>query len=146
MGNIWSANVLLGTDLDKNIESKKSKSVYIAHAEKTSREITHKFPKCKAVANTFRFNKEEEGIFYYGTLYDQGQLFTSREFEVVKIVDKVGTGDCFMAGLINGFYNNHAPKEIIDFAASAAVGKFFEKGDTTNQDIQTIQSRINDHG
>ena len=146
MGNIWSANTLLGTELDKTVEAKKSKLDFVAHAERTSSEIIHKFPKCKAVANTFRFNKEEENILYYGTLYNQGRLFSSREFAVEKIVDKVGTGDCFMAGLINGFYNNHSPQEIIDFAASAAVGKFFEKGDTTKQDIQTIQARINDHG
>ena len=145
MGNIWSANTLLGIGVGENLRVK-NRSDYIIQAEKTSREIIKKFQKCKAVANTFRLNQGEDDILYYGTLYHQDRSFSSQEFSIQKIVDKVGTGDCFMAGLINGFYNNHTPQNIIDFAASAAVGKFFEKGDTTMQDIQTIQSRINNHG
>ena len=66
----------------------------------------------------------------------------SREFPLENIVDKVGSGDCFMGGLIYGLYNKHLPQEIIDFAAAAAVGKMQEKGDATNQTIQSVKNII----
>jgi 2-dehydro-3-deoxygluconokinase len=60
----------------------------------------------------------------------------------IPVVDKVGSGDCFMAGLIYGLGNDLPPKEIINFAAAAAVGKLQEKGDSTSQDLASIQSKI----
>lgn len=146
MGNIWAANSLLGIHVDENIHAKKSKADYLAHAEMTSKAIVEHFPKCRTVANTFRFSHDSEDILYYSSLFHNRQNFNSYEFVAREIVDKVGSGDCFMAGLIYGLYNNQAPHDIINFATAAAVGKFFEKGDSTRQDIETIQSRINAHG
>jgi 2-dehydro-3-deoxygluconokinase len=146
MGNIWSANTLLGIPIDENIHTKKDKNDYLAHAKQTSLAIMQQFPKCKTVANTFRFNHGEEDILYYGSLFHKNEQYDSFEFTANNIVDKVGSGDCFMAGLIYGLYNNQPPKNIINFAVAAAVGKFFEKGDATMQNIETIQSRVNEHG
>jgi 2-dehydro-3-deoxygluconokinase len=44
--------------------------------------------------------------------------------------------------LIYGLNNDLSPKEIINFAAAAAVGKLQEKGDSTNQDLASIRSKI----
>ena len=33
-------------------------------------------------------------------------------------------------------------QEIIQFATAAGFGKFFERGDTTSQDLNTIRERI----
>jgi 2-dehydro-3-deoxygluconokinase len=47
-----------------------------------------------------------------------------------------------MAGLIYGLTQpNYSLEEVINFAASAAFGKLQEVGDSTKQNIQTIQSR-----
>ena len=61
-------------------------------------------------------------------------------------VDKVGSGDCFMAGLIHGLYHQVHYSEAINFAASAAFGKLHEIGDATNQSIDDIKSKINSYG
>ena len=47
-----------------------------------------------------------------------------------------------MAGLIYGLYHQHSAKQIIEFAAAAAVGKMQEKGDSTNQTIEHINKNI----
>jgi 2-dehydro-3-deoxygluconokinase len=47
-----------------------------------------------------------------------------------------------MAGLIYGLVNNHAADSIINFAATAAVGKLYEKGDATQQTVAQIQQRL----
>lgn len=142
MGNVWSANTLLGIYVDENIHSSTSKDSYLSHSLKSSQEIRQRFPLCTAVANTFRFDYKEQGIRYFTSLYQNGAQVSSPEFYAAEITDKVGSGDCFMAGLIYGLYKNQPQQEIINFAASAAYGKLFETGDVTDQDVTTIRERL----
>ncbi len=138
MGNIWSANTLVGTSIDADIHSAGRQQSYIAHAEKTSKEIMKLFPKCKAVANTFRFDSPQSDILYYTTLFKDQQLFVSPEFTCRGVVDRSGSGDCFMAGLIYGLYNNNESQDVLNYATAAAFGKLQEFGDATGQDVLTI--------
>jgi 2-dehydro-3-deoxygluconokinase len=142
MGNIWSANDLLGIDVDENIHAKGKKADYIEHAMKTSVAIQQRFKKCKMVANTFRFDYNNDGILYYASLFSNDSQYNSVEFITNKIVDRVGSGDCFMAGLIYGLYNKNDFQDTINFAAAAAFGKLQEKGDSTNQDVESIRSML----
>ncbi|WP_028667431.1 sugar kinase [Runella zeae] len=142
MGNIWAANTLLGIPLDKTVEQAHSRERYLAHSIDTAQAIQAAYPKCKVVAHTFRFDAFEAGIQYYTTLYKGGQQYVSPEFKTVKVVDKVGSGDCFMGGLIYGLSQNHAPQDIIDFAAAAAFGKLQEYGDATQQTIKDINETL----
>lgn len=137
MGNIWSANSLLGTSLDENIHDKKSKQAYLDHAQATSEEIMKMFPKCKTVANTFRFDSAED-ILYYTTLYRHGKQFISPEFTCHGVIDRSGSGDCFMAGLIYGLYNDHKSEDLLNYATAAAFGKLQEYGDSTEQDVLKV--------
>jgi 2-dehydro-3-deoxygluconokinase len=139
MGNIWSANALLGTAIDEHIHDKKSKQAYLDHARDTSAEIIKLFPRVKTVANTFRFDGDANHTHYYTTLYKDNQLYHSPEFNCAGVVDRSGSGDCFMAGLIYGFYNNHQPQEVLNYATAAAFGKLQEQGDATGQDVLMVK-------
>lgn len=139
MGNIWSANTLLGTAVDEHIHEKKSKQAYLDHAKATSQELMQRFTKCKAVANTFRFDGENNNIRYYTTLFTGDKLYHSPEFACAGVRDRSGSGDCFMAGLIYGFYNQHPPQDILDYATAAAFGKLQEQGDATGQDVLMVK-------
>lgn len=144
MGNLWAANKLLGTSLNAEIEINNAiKEEYLSESEKISREILQKFRNCRYVANTFRFDYQKEGIEYYTTIFTENNLYVSPHFKVEKVVDKVGSGDCFMAGLLYGLYNEHPPQEIIDFAAAAAIGKLNEYGDATNQKVEDVNRILN---
>ena len=142
MGNIWSANTLLGIKVDEEIHAKKSKQAYIDQALAVSKEIIAKFPSCNIVANTFRFDREENQILYYTTLYQKAVNYQSPEFIVDQIVDKSGSGDCFMAGLIYGILQEHQPQQLLNFATAAAVGKLQEKGDGTRQSITSVNNLL----
>lgn len=135
MGNIWSANSLLGTSIDENIHENGTKEAYLEHARATSLEIMEKFPKCKSVANTFRFDNDQAKLLYYTSLFSEGKQFNSQEFRTKGVIDRSGSGDCFMAGLIYGFYNKHNTQDIVDYATAAAFGKLQEQGDATDQDV-----------
>lgn len=138
MGNIWAAGRLLGMPLDETVEMTHHKRVYLDHALVTAKAIQESFPKVKHIANTFRFDHGDGGVQYYATLHTQAEMFVSDEIIVSDIKDKIGSGDCFMAGLIYGFYQNMMPQDIVNFAATAAVGKMYETSDATSQSIAQI--------
>jgi 2-dehydro-3-deoxygluconokinase len=145
MGNIWSAHDLLGIPLDTQLIQVKEKSAYLQHAHQTATRILKRFARVKTVACTFRFEEAEQGITYYGSLYSSHQWADSFVYHGEKVVDKVGTGDCFMAGLIYGLYKHLREAEIIQFATAAGFGKFFEEGDATRQDLNSILRRIKEY-
>jgi 2-dehydro-3-deoxyphosphogluconate aldolase/(4S)-4-hydroxy-2-oxoglutarate aldolase len=138
MGNIWAADKLLGIPLKENLLSEKNKTDYIEHSRHTSQAICEKFPKVKNVANTFRFDKGKDGVSYFATLFNDKNFMVSEEILADGIVDKIGSGDCFMAGLIYGFNNGIELKELLQFSATAAVGKMYESNDATQQSVQQI--------
>lgn len=140
MGNIWAAEMMLGTRIDEGFTN--TKQACVDQAAKTSKLIVEKFPACTQVANTFRFDRENK-LEYYGTFYRDGELYVSQEHSVTGIADKVGSGDCFMAALIYGNINHLPAQETIELASIAAVDKMYVVGDATNSDMKTILGRLN---
>jgi 2-dehydro-3-deoxygluconokinase len=141
MGNIWAAEMMLGIPVIPDIHVSGQKSVYLSEALKASQTLIGLYPKCKAVANTFRFDATDD-IKYYSTLYTDNKFYNSAEYETGHVVDKVGSGDCFMAGLIYGFYNKFGVSEILEFATAAAFGKLFIKGDATTKTVAEIKKSM----
>ncbi|AKD03728.1 sugar kinase [Pontibacter korlensis] len=142
MGNIWAAHMMLGIKLDEELISERDKESLVQHAQLTSEEITKRFPNCQVVANTFRFDYAEEGIRYYTTLYANEELTVSQEYVAEKILDKVGSGDCFMAGLIYGLYNGHSPSQTLEFATAAAFSKLFIPSDATTATVAEVNKTL----
>jgi 2-dehydro-3-deoxygluconokinase len=142
MGNIWSAHNLLGIPLDSALLRHNEPASYLQHARQTAQTLRQRFARVKTVALTFRFDDGEKGIQYFASLHTSRNIAESPVLRSDEILDKVGTGDCFMAALIYGLIHQLPENDIILFAASAAFGKFFEIGDATGQDAQEIWERI----
>jgi 2-dehydro-3-deoxygluconokinase len=140
MGNIWAVENLLGIKSPIETSVGKTKDELLIAARKSMQEINNRFPKAKSLAYTFRLENT-----YWAMLQHNNNTSVSREYDIKKVVDKVGSGDCFMAGLIYGLNKNLEAKKIIDYAVAAAYGKLFEAGDSTKQTIEeVIQKIIND--
>lgn len=144
MGNIWAANTMLGIGLDEKRIAGLDKDSLLAQARRSSEEMGQQFPKCKAVANTFRFD-QGAGIRYFTTLFTEGELHQSHEYQLDHILDKVGSGDCFMAGLIYGFSQGLAPADTLEFATAAAVNKLFILSDATTSTVADIEQTLHAH-
>ncbi|WP_113653554.1 sugar kinase [Pedobacter namyangjuensis] len=141
MGNIWAAEKMLGISVAEVIQTTDDKNIYLEQAKNTSLAIVESFPKCKSVANTFRFDYQK-GVRYYTTLFTENDFFVSKEFLAEQILDKVGSGDCFMAGLIYGFVNQNNPQQIVNFAAAAAFNKLFIPSDCTTSTVAEIEQTL----
>lgn len=142
MGNIWAANALLGIPVDPHIHDKGQTADYVVHATETAAAIQARFPRCQTVANTFRFSQQPTGIRYYTTLHTQGQTYQSPAYVANTVVDQIGSGDCFMAGLLYGLHHGHDPQRTLDFATAAAYGKLQEIGDATRQTVTDIHQLL----
>lgn len=145
MGNVWAAHTMLGIALDPELQETKSfytNTLLIEQAKETSIEIVSAFEKCRFVANTFRFDYLDKGIQYFTTFFGQEQFLVSQEYIAEQIVDRVGSGDCFMAGLIYGMYQNMDMHNTLEFATAAAFDKLFIASDATDSTVADIQKRI----
>lgn len=137
MGNLWAAEALLGITSPVKDSAGKTNEELAAAAKESMQQLQQQFTQVKTMAYTFRLDKR-----YWAYLQHGQQQATAKELIIEDVVDKVGSGDCFMAGLIYGLVNNHAANSIINFAATAAVGKLYEKGDATQQTVAQIQQRL----
>lgn len=139
MGNVWSANSLLDIPLDDESLKNDSKENLLVQNNSTAALIFKQFPKCKMLANTFRMDVEE-GVHYFAVLNERDKSFVSKDFYLPKVVDKAGSGDCFMAGLIFSEKSGFSSQKTVDFSSKAAIGKMLEKGDSTRQSILDVEN------
>lgn len=142
MGNIWAAETLLGIALPADLQ--KNKPALLQQAKASAEAIMQQFPKCRQTAFTFRFN-EDEGLRYYASLQENKGQWVSREYQTKSITDQVGSGDCFMAGLLYSTCQNWEAQQTIDFAAAAAFTKLFIKGDSTTATVEEIKKTCLTH-
>lgn len=136
MGNIWAAEKMLGIPVDTMASPEKED--FIGQALKISEAICTRFSHCRQVANTFRFDLNN-GVDYFATLFAENRILASQCYHSTQIIDKVGTGDAFMAGLIYGNYQSFPLQEVIDFATAAAYNKLFVKGDASTASVEEIK-------
>lgn len=136
MGNPWAVEKMLG--IPNPLKDGCSYGEYQIAAENISTSVMQKFPRCNRVAFTFRVDNTT-GLNYSGTLMVDDQFVSSMVFYGENIIDRVGSGDCFMAGLIYSDLRKFRPDEMINFAAAAAFDKLFIPGDSTTSTVEKIR-------
>jgi 2-dehydro-3-deoxygluconokinase len=95
-----------------------------------AQEIVKQFPNLKAVAITLRGSLSASHNTWAAILLNRKELYISKLYDIPHIVDRVGAGDSFVAGLIYGFlrFNNDYQK-ILNFAVAASCLKHTIIGD-----------------
>jgi 2-dehydro-3-deoxygluconokinase len=129
MGNIWAADKMLGSGIDETLGRNTSLNDYFDHSRISAQNIFKAYQKCEHVANTFRFMDNPTHNLFYGTYHSKEGDFVSEVFETEEVVDRIGSGDAFMAGLIDGILEDLTGNGIIQRATAAGFRKLFVKGD-----------------
>lgn len=137
MGNLWAVEDMLG--IASTIQSSVgcSNDALINAANVSMTKLKAQFPLLNTIAYTFRLTEN-----YFGVLSNKNNFYTSPIYNSREVKNIVGTGDCFMAGILYGIQHKNTPEELINFAAAAAVGKLYELGDATEQSTEQIKNRM----
>ncbi|MEJ7559705.1 MAG: sugar kinase [Pedobacter sp.] len=135
MGNIWAADKMLGAGIDTTLDRNTSSGVYFKEACRSAENIFKTYANCEHVANTFRFMDNPRHNLFYGTYHTKENSFISEVLETEEVVDRIGSGDAFMAGLIHGLVENIDGQLIVDRATAAGFQKLFVKGDFGNRSL-----------
>ncbi|MCX6315770.1 MAG: sugar kinase [Bacteroidetes bacterium] len=137
MGNIWAAEQLLNIPSSIKDSIGQTTDTLVSAAQQSMLALHQQYPGVQTIAYTFRLDSSYFALLQHGPV-----LVQSLTLPLTEIADKAGSGDCFMGGLIYGFYQQAHDQDIIDFAAAAAVGKMKEKGDSTSQTTASVKQLI----
>ena len=101
------------------------------------------FPKAKKIAITQRESLNADHNLWSAVLYDGSRLFVSRKYDITDIVDRVGGGDSFAAGLIYGIMNCGDDAAALEFAVAASCLKHTIEGDFNRVTVREVESLMN---
>jgi 2-dehydro-3-deoxygluconokinase len=92
--------------------------------------LYERFPGLKRIAITLRGSLSASHNTWSGALWDGGTFYTAPQYEIAHIVDRVGGGDAFAAGLIYGLHTwQDDPESALRFAVAASCLKHSIWGD-----------------
>lgn len=128
---------------DNDVEAGKLNT---AGYEGVAREISRRFG-CESVAVTLRESHSASVNGWSAMLYDAGtdQAFYSRKYQI-QIVDRVGGGDSFTAGVIYGLITGKTCRETIEFATALSCLKHTMEGDYNRTTVADVESLLRSGG
>src|SRR5207249_10680081 len=97
--------------------------------EKLAVKVLNEFPHLQAIAITLRESKSVSHNGWSACLNDRKAFLLRRHYDITHIVDRVGGGDSFAAGLIYGFLMLPEHQQATDFAVAASCLKHSIPGD-----------------
>lgn len=100
-----------------------------------------RFPNVKKITTTIRESISSSHNRISALLWN-GKLLQSKEYDLTHIVDRVGAGDAYMAGLIYGLINEQPDQKALEFAAAACAWKHSIEGDVNIATVAEIESLV----
>ncbi len=128
---------------ETNVENAElSKEGYI----QTARTICKEYG-CKYVATTLRKSYSASRNGWSAMLYEasEDKAFFSREYDI-QIIDRVGSGDSFAAGLIYAMTQKKECQHIVEFATAASCLKHTIEGDFNRTSVDDVNNLLKSGG
>lgn len=111
--------------------------------EKCLELVTSQYSRAKVIATTVRETEHASSQKISGVFWKEGKIISSRAFELNPIVDRIGAGDAFMAGIIYGMLNKKPDQFTIDFATASCAYKHTVKGDILRSSVAEVEDLVN---
>lgn len=105
-------------------------------------EIAKRYPNIQAFYSTTREVVNANHNYLQGNLYVNGRLYQSVNYDIHDIVDRVGGGDAYTAGILHGFLSDFEPQKTVEFAALASAMKHTVHGDHNQFSAQEIEELL----
>lgn len=104
------------------------------------------YPNLKCQAITLRESYTADHNGWSACLHNGKEFYVSTHYEVKDIVDRVGTGDAFAAGLIHGLASGFEAHKTLEFAVAASCLKHSIPGDMNFSTIEEVEQLMNGGG
>ncbi|RKX83149.1 MAG: sugar kinase [Spirochaetes bacterium] len=143
VGNEEDCQKSLGikTDIDVesgNLDASKYKSL--------TDTLLGKYPNLQIAAVTMRESHSADYNGWSAVLNDRKEFYVSQKYEIRDIIDRVGGGDTFSAGLIYGLNKLESHREALEFAAAASCLKHSIPGDLPLLSVNEVMSLVKGGG
>jgi 2-dehydro-3-deoxygluconokinase len=103
--------------------------------------VAQHFPQMKVIAMTRREGASASHNTYQGLLYDGKTAHISTKYDMPDMLDRIGGGDAFMAGLIYGLIQMpEQPSAVINYATAAATLKHYTHGDFNLSTVEEVRN------
>jgi 2-dehydro-3-deoxygluconokinase len=104
------------------------------------------FPNLKRIATTVRVQRSVDDHDLSGALLSRDGLSTTRTYSIGRIIDRIGSGDAFAAGVLHGVRTQMDDQDAVNFGVAAAVLKHSIHGDFNLVSIAEVQNLLRDSG
>lgn len=136
LGDIDTAYFMLGIP-KANPDYKDEKSLPALYSK-----IYEVCPDLKIIGTTLRYSVSASHQRIGGVLFDGKTIFNAAVQEVTPVIDRVGSGDAFMGGLIYGLIEYKEDKQkALDFAVAACCLKHTIAGDYNLVTLKEVENR-----
>jgi len=140
IANEEDVQMTLGLEVEVDVHSGK---LDISQYEKLTNRVLESYGNLDVVAITLRESRSASHNGWSACMNDRKQFTVSRHYEITHIVDRVGSGDCFAAGIIYGLLT-HQPA--LDFAVAASCLKHSIPGDFSRLSADEVNALIKEGG
>ena len=136
IGNEEDAELCLGFRPDADVAHGKTDAEgYKAIFEQMAHEFGFKY-----VASTLRESFSASHNGWKAMIYNGSEFYVSRRYDIEPIVDRVGGGDSFAAGLIHGLLTKPTQGEALEFAVAASALKHTIPGDVNLMSVGEVEA------
>jgi 2-dehydro-3-deoxygluconokinase len=143
IANEEDVQVALGLELKVDVHSGQ---LDLGQYEELTGRVRSAYPNLRTIAITLRESVSASHNGWSACLHDGQHFFTSRRYEITHIVDRVGAGDCFAAGLICGMLTGLASQETLEFAVAASCLKHSIPGDFSRVSVAEVNALLKEGG
>jgi 2-dehydro-3-deoxygluconokinase len=126
VGNEEDCQKSLGIPVEADVESG---TLPIPAYERLTAQVMERFPNLRLVALTLRESRSADDNSWSAVLRNRAGFLQGPRYEMADIVDRIGGGDAFAAGLIHGLSVLGDEEKALSFAVAASCLKHSLPGD-----------------
>jgi 2-dehydro-3-deoxygluconokinase len=114
--------------------------------QKLTARVLAEYPRMQAIAITLRESHSASHNGWSACLNNRKEFLLSRQYDITHIVDRVGGGDSFAAGLIYGLMSLPSHQDALEFAVAASCLKHSIPGDFSRVTVEEVNALLKGGG
>lgn len=143
IANEEDCQMALGIQADVDVHSGKLET---DQYRKLTEKVMSAYPNLKTLAITLRESRSASHNGWSACLNNGQEFLVSKHYEITHIVDRVGGGDSFAAGLIYGLLNLPSDQDALEFAVAASCLKHSIPGDFNRFAVDEVMALVKGGG